>query len=274
MVSIDLATVLSRQPLGLLLDIDGTLSPIVPVPDDARLWPGVAENLKRASRYAHVAILTGRAIDDGARIVNVEGLTYIGTHGLEWSDGLPTTHQVQLLPEAQDYVESGRQLFDLLAQHLDELPGVILQPKAVGGSVHYRLSSDPERTRAQLLSFLEEPASRLHMRLREGRRIIEILVPLRANKGVALRKYVQRFELQGVVFAGDDRTDLDAVLEVKRLRQEGLAALSIVVRDTETLPALLENSDLIVDGVEHMAGQLQTIVTLLAQHAHLEQKKD
>ena len=51
-----------------------------------------------------------------AVVVNVEGLTYIGTHGLEWCDGLPTTHTVQLLPEALPYVEPGKALLDL-AEH-------------------------------------------------------------------------------------------------------------------------------------------------------------
>ncbi len=236
-------------------------------PDAAQLWPGVAENLERAKRYAHVAMLTGRAAQDGGRIVNIEGLTYIGTHGLEWSSGLPTAQTVQLLPEAQSYAEPGKHLFDLLEQHLHELPGVILQRKGVGGSVHYRLSPNLEQTRVHLFQLLEEPARHLHMRLGEGRGIIEILAPLTVNKGTALRKYVQRFELQGVIFAGDDRTDLDAILEVKQLRQEGLAALSIVVQHADTLPALLEHGDMIVNDVEGMAEQLHTIVVLLEQQA-------
>ncbi|HLZ56539.1 MAG TPA: trehalose-phosphatase [Ktedonosporobacter sp.] len=274
MTSIDLSTLLSRRPLGLVFDIDGTLSPMTPKPDTARLWPGVAENLMRARQCAHVAILTGRAIGDGARIVNLEGLTYIGTHGLEWSNGLPTTQSIQLLPEAQAYVESGKYLFDLLEQHLDELPGVILQRKTVGGSVHYRLSPNPEQTREQLFALLEEPARRLHMRLGEGRLIVEILAPLAINKGEALRRYAQRYELQGIIFAGDDRTDLDAVLEVKQLRGQGLTALSMVVCDADTLPALLEHGDILINGVEGMAEQLQMIVTLLEQNVRLHNQHD
>lgn len=204
---------------------------------------------------------------DGAQIVNVEGLTYIGIHGLEWSHGLPTAQTVELLPEAYIYAEPGKQLFDLLEQHLDELPGVILQRKAIGGSVHYRLASNLEQTRAQLFELLEEPTRRFQMRLAEGRGIIEILAPLSINKGKALRSYMQLFELQGVIFAGDDRTDLDAVLEAKQLRQEGLATMSIIVQHADTLPALLEHGDIIVHDVECMAEQLQTIVTLLEQQA-------
>lgn len=261
MTTTDLFKVLQQRPLGLVFDIDGTLSPIVPTPDEAQLYPGIAQCLEQLRSQAHVAIMTGRAVADGARIVNVEGVTYIGTHGLEWCDGLPTTHPVQLISEAQPYVEPGKQLLDLVERHQAELPGVIIQRKSVGGSVHYRLAPDEELTRQRILALLQEPARQNHMRLRGGKKVIEILPPLDINKGQALHRFVQRFTLQGVVFAGDDLTDLDAVLEVERLRQSGLQAYSIAVRYTDTLPALLEHANGIVDGVEGMATKLREMVS-------------
>lgn len=256
-----LSSVLTHKPLGLVFDIDGTLSAIAPTPQDAYLYPGVAAILEQLRQHAHVAIMTGRALRDGASIVNVDGLTYIGTHGLEWSDGLPATHPVQLVAEATRYVEPGIQLLDLVQQHLDELPGVIVQRKTVGGTLHYRGASNHEQTREQLLALLTEPTRLLGMRLGEGKMVVEVLAPLAINKGQAIRNYVQRFELQSVVFAGDDRTDLDAVLEEERLRAEGLATLAIVVRHSDTLPELLAHADLIVNGVEGMVQLLQEITS-------------
>jgi trehalose 6-phosphate phosphatase len=264
MTAIDLHSVLQQRPLGLVFDIDGTLSPIAPTPDEAQLYPGVAQNLEQARTQAHVAIMTGRAVVDGARIVNVEGLTYIGTHGLEWCDGLPTAHPVQPINAAQPYVEPGKQLLDLVERYKAELPGVIVQRKSVGGSIHYRLAPDEEQTRQRILALLQEPAQQTHMRLRGGKKVIEILPPLDINKGQALHTFVQRFALQGVVFAGDDLTDLDAILEVERLRQSGLQAYSIAVRYADTIPALLEHANNIVDGVAGMAARLQEMVKVLA----------
>jgi len=254
-----LSSVLPHRPLGLVFDIDGTLSPIAPTPQDAYLYPGVAAMLEQLRKHVHVAIMTGRALRDGARIVNVDNVTYIGTHGLEWSAGLPTTHPVQILPEAMRYVEPGKQLLDLVQQHLDSLPGVIVQRKTVGGTLHYRSAANPEQTREQLLALLTEPARQVGMRLGEGKMVVEVLAPLAVNKGQALRNYAQRFGLRGLVFAGDDRTDLDAVLEAERLRVEDCATLSIVVRHHDTLPELLAHADMIVDGVEGMAQLLQEI---------------
>lgn len=267
MTAIDLSPLLATRPLGLIFDLDGTLSAMPATPDYGCLWSGVAEDLEKAKQFAHVAILTGREVRDAARIVNIAGLTYIGVHGLEWCSDLPTLQPIQLLPEAHVYAEPGTQLFALLEQHLSDLPGVILQRKSVGGSVFYGPAPDSERTRAHLLELLEEPARLLGMRLCEGRSLIEILAPLAFNKGAALRRYVQQFGLQAVLFAGDDLVDLPAILEIQQLRQEGLAAHSIVVQHAHTLPDLLEHGDALVDDVAGMAAQLHEIVEQLEKQA-------
>jgi trehalose 6-phosphate phosphatase len=259
----EIQSVLSRRPLGLVLDIDGTLSPIAPTPEAARLYPGVKELLEEAKMHAHVAIMTGRALEDGAAMVDVEGLTYIGTHGLEWSEGLPDQHPVEIVPESLAYQAPGEHLLDLVEARLPELPGVIVQRKRIGGTLHYRLAPDPEQARRQLLAILEEPARKANMHLSEGKRMIEVRVPLAIDKGQALRQYVQRLALQGVLFAGDDRTDLDAVQEIAHLRDKGIAALSVVVQHTDTLPILLESADIVVQEVAGMADLLRQIVEML-----------
>lgn len=266
MLPSQLQAVLTQQPLGLVFDIDGTLSPIAPTPDAARLYPGIATLLTKAQAHAYVAIMTGRAVDDGAAMVNIEGLTYIGTHGLEWSEGLPATHGVQIASDALPYVEPGKLLLDLAEQHFSLNEGVLVQRKRVGGSLHYRLAPDPEHTREQIFALLEEPARRLQMRLGEGKRVIEILAPLAINKGLALRSYVEKHALRGVVFAGDDRTDLNAIVEIARLRQEGHPAFSIVVQHHDTLPELLSQADYIVHEVAGMAQLLAEIVDALESH--------
>ncbi|GER88211.1 trehalose-phosphatase [Dictyobacter vulcani] len=253
MVSKDIATVLTQHPLGLVFDIDGTLSSIAPTPDEAVLYPGAAEHLAAASKFAHVGVLTGRAIADVARIVSIEGLTYIGTHGLEWCDGLPSTHPIQLLPEAEPYVEPGKELMDLAEKELvPQLPGLVVQRKNIGGTLHYRLTEDPEAARQLILDTLKEPAARLHMHIDEGKRAVEILTPLTINKGKALRRFVEHFNLKGIIFAGDDRTDLHGILEIERLRQDGYAAHAIAVQHQDTPPAVLKHADTIVQGVEEM----------------------
>jgi trehalose 6-phosphate phosphatase len=258
-----LSTVLAQSLLGLVFDIDGTLSPIAPTPDEARIYPGVLPLLEQAQKYAQIAILTGRSIDDGASMVNLDGLTYIGTHGLEWSEGLPWVHPVEIMPEALNFYEPGKYLLDLVEQHLSELPGVIVQRKRIGGSIHYRLAPDPAETRKKLLSLLEQPAHQVNMSLSEGKLIVEIRVPLPVHKGRAIRQFVQRHNLNAIVFAGDDRTDLDAVTEITTMLKEGIAALSIVVQHHDTLPELLAQADIVVQEVPGMVELLREMVEML-----------
>jgi trehalose 6-phosphate phosphatase len=255
--------ILQTRPLGLAFDIDGTLSPIVSTPGEARLYPGVAELLTEARAYAHIAIMTGRSIESGAAMVNVEDITYIGTHGAEWCEGLPGKHTVQVNPLARPYLEGGKRLLDLAERKLNNLPGLLIERKLLGGSVHYRLSPQPEEVRALILNTLREPASELNFYLSEGKCVIDLKPLLPLNKGTELRSFARRHQLAGLLFAGDDRTDLDAVLEIARLRQDGLQAAAIVVQATDTLPALLEHADMVVQGVEGMARLLNQIVAHL-----------
>jgi trehalose 6-phosphate phosphatase len=258
--------ILKERPLGLAFDIDGTLSPIAPTPDEARLHPEARPLLEQAGRYARVAIITGRSVESGAAMVNVEGLTYIGSHGMEWCDGLPASHPVQIAPEALAYMQTGKDLLDLVERPLCDVPGILVERKRVGGAIHYRLSPDPQEAETRIRALLEEPARRAGMCLSAGKFVIEIRPPVEANKGQALRRFAERLRLRGVVFAGDDRTDLDAVRELVRMRAEGTTTLAIAVQHADTPPALLEEADSVVQGVDGAVMLLREIVCYLQKN--------
>jgi len=195
-------------------------------------------------------------------------LTYIGSHGLEWCDGLPTKHPVQVSAEAMMFIAPIHDLLNLAEQQLSDLPGVIVERKRIGGAIHYRLSPDHEQARATILARLTQPTQTANLRLSEGKCVVEIKTPLNINKGRALRTFVEQFSLQGILFAGDDRTDLDAILAIESLRQEGLKqqALSIVVQHPDTPPELLAHADIIVQEVEGMTHLLADIIQTLAEY--------
>ncbi len=88
-------------------------------------------------------------------------------------------------------------------------------------------------------------------------------MPLPINKGQALRQFAQRFSLQAAAFAGDDRTDLDAVREIERMREKGIAALSIVVQQPDMLQELLQEADIVVQEVPGMVDLLRAMVEML-----------
>src|ERR687885_2792206 len=142
---------------ALFLDVDGTLAPIVEHPEDARVPDETRAELERLrDRYALVACVSGRTSDDARRIVGVDGLVYVGTHGLELS------------PDADRY----RSELHALADEVD-WP---IEDKRLTLSFHYR-DVDDEAAAVTRLERVAELAAEHGLRARWGRKVLEVLPP-------------------------------------------------------------------------------------------------
>ena len=74
---------LSRQ-LALILDVDGTISPIAPTPEAALVDAACQMALQTlVVQLPMVAVVSGRPAAEAASIVGVDGMVYVGDHGLE-----------------------------------------------------------------------------------------------------------------------------------------------------------------------------------------------
>jgi trehalose 6-phosphate phosphatase len=223
-VAADLLAQLAASPerAAILLDVDGTLAPIVERPEDAGVPPETQAELERlAARYALVACVSGRASADAATTVGVEGLVYVGTHGLE------------LEPEAERW-----------AGALHEFAAGMTWPvedKGLSVSFHYRGALDEEAARAELES-VAASARAAGLRARFGRKVLELLPPIEANKGTAIRRLLRERELQRALYAGDDTTDLDAFAALDGLE----LAVRVAVASAEGPPELRAAADLVV----------------------------
>src|SRR5919198_5551848 len=83
---------------AVLLDVDGTLAPIVRHADDAHVpEPTRAPLIQIAKRYGLVACVSGRQAAIARRIVSLGTITYVGNHGAEILRGGAT--EVELDPE-------------------------------------------------------------------------------------------------------------------------------------------------------------------------------
>src|SRR5690606_2198907 len=71
-----------RKPL-LILDYDGTLSPIVSDPKKADLPKEMKKSLDNLSQETFVAVISGRDRMDVEQKVGLESLIYAGSHGLD-----------------------------------------------------------------------------------------------------------------------------------------------------------------------------------------------
>jgi len=208
---------------ALFLDIDGVLAPIVERPEDARVPPETRRELRRlGERYALVACVTGRPTEVARAIVGVDGLTYVGEHGLE------------LAPEAKQWAEP-------IHGFAVEVPWVDVEVKPLSVAFHYRTAPDPELAREELEA-VAAAALDLGFRARWGRMVLEVLPPVDASKGTAVRHLLETTGLRRALYAGDDTTDLDGFAALDGLE----AAVRVAVVSPEGPTELGERADLIV----------------------------
>jgi trehalose 6-phosphate phosphatase len=252
---------LSQHPRGLLLDIDGTLSPIAPTPEAARLLPGVAALLERAqARFEVVAAISGRGAADARRMVGVPGLLYIGNHGLErW---LPGEDAPQVVPQARPYLAAIAQALDQAEKDLStQLPGVRVERKGASGSIHTRGCAQPQQALQTTLETMRPIIEGLGLRLTQGRMIAEVRPPLALDKGTAVEGLVRERGLRSALYMGDDVTDIDAFRALRRLRAEGVCAgLSVAVLHEEAVPALAAEADFTLPSIEAVPAFLAWLI--------------
>lgn len=248
--------VLNRDRTGLITDIDGTLSPIAPTPEAAEVLPAGREALEVLVDRIFVAAVSGRAAEDARRMVRIEGVIYVGNHGMErW-----TPAGLELAPGVADYVGK---MSDLLrhAEATLEVAGVIVEDKGSTGSIHYRRCSDPEAAREAILDAIAEPADEAGLVITQGRQVIEIRPPLAYDKGAAVHSLIADYDLTGVFYPGDDTTDVDAFRAIQSWRsQTDGAGLALGVIDPETPDAVKEVADLHLAGVEDVVSFLDWLV--------------
>jgi trehalose-phosphatase len=85
------------------------------------------------------------------------------------------------------------------------------------------------------------------------------------NKGTAIVDLVQRHSLNGVVYLGDDITDVDAFVAMRELRDSGaVTALAVAVLSAETHPLVSSMADVTVPGVDACIELLTSIAAELA----------
>jgi trehalose 6-phosphate phosphatase len=219
---------------AILLDVDGVLAPIVPRPEDARVPAETQAELRRlGSRYALVACISGRASEDARRIVGVPELVYVGNHGLELADGAD---------------EWGRRLGTFLAT----VTWPQTEDKGFSAALHFRDAVDEAAARIEL-DAVADRAREAGFVARYGRKVLEIVPPLEADKGTAVRRLLGERGLRRALYAGDDTTDLDAFRALDGLE----VALRVGVASDEAPSGLREAADVVVGAPDDMLAILR-----------------
>ena len=231
-----LAELASRPPeAAILLDVDGTLAPIVADPTQSRVPEPTRTELRRLlSRYALVGCLTGRPQQVARRIVGVDGVEIVGEHGLE------------LEPEAERWLP----VLERFAR-TDAWPS---EAKRLTVAFHYRTAEDEEAA-VRILRGIAREAEQDGLVARWGRKVLELRPPVDAHKGTAVAHLLELRGIRRAMFAGDDLTDLDAFSAMEQLE----LGVKVAVASPEGPPGLRERADVVVDGPDGLLELLRLL---------------
>lgn len=243
---------------GVLIDFDGTLSPIVDDPAQARPLDGAGDVLRvLARRYRVVGVLSGRPLSFLEPLLPAS-VIMSGLYGLE-----RTAKGGRILDHP--YAGAWREVIDdvaAIAAARGPL-GMRVEPKGMSLTLHYRghpeIADDVE-------AWAVQQAARSGLRVRPAKMSVELHPPIDSDKGTAIEELSSK--LAAVCFLGDDLGDLPAFDALDRLAVRGIHAVRIAVESAEAPPELLARADIVVPGPEGALELLRSLtVELDAQPA-------
>ena len=233
---------MNAGPAGILLDFDGTLSPIVARPELAQIADGGRETLSAlVRRFAVVSVISGRTRPELLELVAVEGVR------LEASYGMPPLAD---LPET---------VLDQVRAAAASVPGARVELKGHAVAVHLRGLADPDAAEAALLGPLEGIGVAHGLDVIGGKRVLELVPAGRPLKEGAVQRIVDALDLTAVLYAGDDVADLRAFAALDRMADRGLDVVKVAVRSEESPLELIASADLTVDDPAALIGFLRGI---------------
>jgi trehalose 6-phosphate phosphatase len=238
--------ILGRSPLGLITDVDGTISEIAPTPREARVSPLCRRYLTVLCRQlALVAAVSGRLAAEVRDMIGIEGVIYIGNHGLErWAK-----NHTELSNNTPDYTGMIKSAVEELSSRLSA-QGVTIENKGLSLTIHYRLSTEPEIAEREILNTVAASEWAKDLRVVRGRLALNLLPPVEVSKGTAVLDLIRDYSLQGGLYLGDDLTDIDAFRAIHdAARNSKFRGLAIGVASAEMPERLAREADLTLNGV-------------------------
>ncbi|MDQ7798156.1 MAG: trehalose-phosphatase [Candidatus Edwardsbacteria bacterium] len=205
----------------LMLDFDGTLAPIRPRPEMARLPSGTLKLLDSLGRSSDItlAIISGRKLAELKKLVPVRGMYYAGCHGLEISGpGFKFTH-----PRARAAIPHLKSLLKDLKGLESKLPGALIEDKGLSVALHFRnVTGEYIPSMNEQISGLQKKYPRLLCQ--PGRKVYDFRPNVSWDKGRAVKLLVKKLynKKPFPIYIGDDTTDEDAF---RALRGVGLTLL-------------------------------------------------
>jgi trehalose 6-phosphate phosphatase len=235
---------------ALFLDLDGTLVEIAATPDQVVVAPSLPGLLAalRDQLGGAIAIVSGRPIAELDQLLHPFRGSAAGEHGaaIRYGDG------------TVEEFSSGMAVPPLWRESLvaaaEFMPGVIIETKPHGMTVHYRLAPELSDNVKRMTRALV-PGDHPRFRLLPAREAVEIGL-VAASKGDAVQRLFKQPAFQGrrPIFIGDDVTDEASMDAARELGGIGLRVNEAFEGD----PARVR--EWLLKGLERMGGRLPSPV--------------
>lgn len=201
---------ISYRSVVLFLDYDGTIVPIQPRPELAKLKSETVDILQSIleSPNFFVCIVTGRSIENIRNLVKIDDVSFIGNHGFEiWHKGKHWIH-----PAANKSRLSLRRVARELKKVTEHIDGIAIENKVFTVSIHFR--NVARRYEAHIKRAITRVVglNDAMFTTAAGKKVYEIRPNIDWDKGKGVMKWLHMSRLQKplVIYVGDDRTDEDA----------------------------------------------------------------
>lgn len=233
---------------AILTDVDGTLAPIVERASEATVPAAARDALARLSeRFGLVGCVSGRQAEEARRLVGLDQVAYAGNHGLELL--LPGDETPRPDPSLSGRERDAADFIAGVGPGILARAGLRLEDKGPIQALHWRGAGDEAHAEG-CAHEIAAGAGQAGLEPRWGRKVLELRPVGGGGKDAAIASLLAGDRLDRAVYAGDDRTDLDAFRRLRELSGAGELTVGVCIGivSPEAPPELREESDLTVDG--------------------------
>jgi len=202
----------------LMLDFDGTLTPIVKSPEAAKLSIDMKNLLRKLSQKQglYLAIISGRSLKDLKKKVGFDDIVYSGNHGLEGE----ILKEKYCFPISNKILAAFKIIKEKLNQIADQYRGVYIEDKKLVLSFHYRTAGEKPKIKSAFQKVVKHYVQDRLISVIAGKMVFSIRPEVNWNKGSFAKLVIDKIQRQTktapvAIFIGDDTTDEDIFLTLK-----------------------------------------------------------
>jgi trehalose 6-phosphate phosphatase len=236
---------------AVLLDIDGTLAPIVRHAEDAQIPEATRMVLiEVAKRYGTVGCVSGRRAAEARRIVAIGSIGYVGNHGGEVLR--PGAARPEIDPNIAGWGTRVREFAGRAYTKGHQQMRIREEDKGAIAAFHWRGAPDEQAAQAAAREIAAQ-AEEEGFAVRWGRKVLEVRPQGAFDKGIGIVALLGGGRTaHAAMYVGDDATDRDAFRALREMVEEGRLreAVCVAVRSEEAPEELIDEADLTIDGPE------------------------